>query len=138
MSLRPCGERCFLCFFTVDVLRVELASELPLIELSDLTLLPVLSPAAPVVEVPVAELSAGALTAPLLVEVLGSALVLPLCEFEMPAVPLSSPVELVLLEGFAAVFLLSSFVVVCARAPNAERASASAVLRMIFTWSPPW
>src|SRR5947209_6881930 len=99
VSLRPWGARCFLCFFTVAVVSLELelevepVSALPLIELSDLTPpLAALSPAPPVVEVPVAELFAGAFTAPLLVEVLGSALVLPLCEFEMPAVPLSSPV----------------------------------------------
>ena len=112
MSLRPCGARRFLCFFTVVVVSLELVL---------------------VSALPLTEVSAGALTA-LLVEVLGSALLL-LCEFEMPAVPLSSPFAVLLLEGAAGLVWPLSLLVVCARAPNAE--SASAAIAMIFTRSPP-
>ena len=133
-SVRPCALvdfLCFLCFAPVAVV-----SAMPLIELLELSLVEAVeSPGPPVVEVPVAELSAGAFTALEFVEVLGSALVLPVCEFWMPAVPLSSPDAFGVLDG---VFALLSVDVVWARAPNAERARASAAVRMIFTWSPPW
>jgi hypothetical protein len=134
-SLRPCDFAlwCFLCFAPVAVV-----SAMPLTEPFESELGLALSPAAPVVEVPVADESDGEFTALEFVDVLGNALlvpVLPLSEFVTPAVPLSSPVEFVLLAGLFALLLVS--VVVCARAPNADRASASAALRMIFT-SPPW
>jgi hypothetical protein len=113
LSLRPCGSIaflwCFLCF-------------------------------APVVAAPVAELSDRELVAFESVEVLGSELVVPDCvelELEMPAVPLSSPVVLLVAAGLLFV-LLVSVDVVCARAPTADRAIASAALRMIFTLPPPW
>src|SRR5207248_297124 len=54
-----------------------------------------------------------------------------------PAVPLSSPFAVLLLEGAAGLLWPLSLLVVCARAPNAESASANAAIAMIFTRSPP-
>ena len=129
--------RCFLCLMTV-VLSVVLLPELSL-GAAELPLAVALSLGAAELSLAVA-LSLGAAGAVAEVELSlgagawGRAVALPLWPFFIPADPLSSPV--LGAEGLVAglvVVLLSVLLVVWARAPNAARARASALMAMFFT-----
>ena len=142
LLLRPWPVwRCFLCLMTV--VSVELLPEAAELSLGAAAALPVAA-ALPLgtaaLSLPAAmSLGAAGAAAEVVLSlgavVGGRAVALPPWPCFIPAIPLSSPVVLGA-DGLAAglaVVLLSVVVLVCARAPNAARARASALRVMIFT-----
>ena len=108
---------CFLCLMTVVSVELSLGAAVVALSLA----MPSLGAAGAAAEV---GLSLGAVVG-------GRAVALPLWLFVVAAVPLSSPVVFGA-AGFVVV-LVPVVLVVCARAPNAERARASELMVMIFT-----